>query len=290
VDLIPVRLPAAAKWDLREGFFSFPIDFYHALPAMSKSSWGSFAVNGDNFLFERSTVGKATSWYTLGSAAHCALLEPYLFADNYVVAPPEVLAADGSRRGKKYTAWQAQQADRTILAQDQMDHIRGMVQSVMTDPRRELPRQLLTGGVAELSGVYRDPDFPEIWQKIRPDYLPGRCLAVDLKTGKKGTAAPDRFARDCVNYGYHHSAWLILRGLTQLTGKQHTRYIFVVVETEPPYLCATYEMSWDKNPKWLIRAEQDLKPLFAQFNECLQVGKFWGYPDDLVALEPPRWL
>ena len=134
---------------------------------------------------------KETSAMFLGTAVHTRLLEPHLYASEYVVAPIS------DKRLKAYKEFEIANANKKILTPDQMAVIEGIAQSVSQHTSADT---LLRAGLVEHSIIWQDEETG-IWLKIRPD-----CLCVDFDTGicldvKKTTdASKQAFKWACDRY------------------------------------------------------------------------------------------
>ena len=76
-----------------------------------------------------------------------------------------------------------------------------------------------------------------------------------------------------------------MNGLTALTGKQHSEFIFLAVEKEPPYAVAVYEATHEM----LHTAQKQIAPLLDVYAECLKTDVWPGYKDELQQIQLPRW-
>lgn len=178
---------------------------------------------------------KETPAMFLGTAVHARLLEPHLYASDYVIAP----LAD--RRLKEYREFEVANAGKKILSPEQGAIIDGIAESVA---RHTSADTLLRGGLVEHTIIWEDEETG-IWLKIRPD-----CLCVDFDTGicldvKKTTdASRQAFRLSCDRYLYDLQAALYLEGLRQVF-KRDFDFVFLPVEEAAPYGCALYGASDD---------------------------------------------
>lgn len=80
-------------------------------------------------------------------------------------------------------------------------------------------------------------------------------------------------------------AFLTLYGLTQITGKIHDKFYFVVVEDKAPYELMVYQAS----EEFLHIGNLDYIKAMEKYVECLKSGEWPGYPQETQQLEPSPW-
>ena len=141
---------------------------------------------------------------------------------------------------------------------------------------------LFADGDAEQSMFWRDPKFG-IWLRARMDWLThyGMPTGVDLKTSKD--ASPQGFAKSVADYGYHRQDPHYRDGLGACLGcdPDLIDFVFVVVETEPPYLVATYRI--DAKDVELGREQNRIaREIYA---DCSASGIWPGYSEEIEELE-----
>ena len=264
-------------------FKNISIEEYHANAALGKTDLVQFAKNPLRYKIYRQTIKPPSPVFNLGSAAHTAILEPDTYQNRIAIPPSEVLGKNGVKSTKAYKEWEAQQTGKTILTQTQADQVQAMAKSIFENPEHSTAKLLLTGGIAELSGFWTENHGYDIELKCRPDYLPAEGIAVDLKTCKD--ASPDGFGRDAARYKYHWSACLTLRGLTAITGIEHTEYIFVCIEKEPPHNVACYRCP----PHLVDLAGRQIEEPLTLYAKCLKTNEWPGYENRILDLKFPGW-
>ena len=143
------------------------------------------------------------------------------------IPPPEVLAKDGSRRGKAYDAWKEEHDSRGLMdcTEDTAFQLHSMVESLMENP---IARSLVESTTETQVSVFFEIDGHRV--KARPDgCTPG--MWWDLKTT---SSKWDRLWRSAVDYGYCEQEWLYVAGAKAI-GYDHFRMPFVFTHTSPPY-------------------------------------------------------
>lgn len=122
------------------------------------------------------------------------------------------------------------------------------------------------------------------------DFVPTYCdYIVDLKTTRAGGAGKRQFEREVMSRGYHLQAGWYLRLWNTYhkadRSKKRYKFIFVVVETEAPFLTAIYELSSE-----LIQAgEAECVKRAEMIRDCMESGKWPGY-HDIQTIEKPKWM
>jgi exodeoxyribonuclease VIII len=203
-----------------------------------------------------------------GSLLHAMVLEPHVVDQEFMIRP-EGLARPSSRilnaanpsaaSQEKIDAWlafEAERGDRLDITQEQHDHCRRMADSLLTHPIISKWFDPGMGGLAEQSVYYwyRGEDWEEkprykLMMKVRPDWiLPGHNVLFDLKSTRD--ASFTAFMKQARNLGYHISAAMYLDGvnsnkefLDHCGVNLFTKFVWVVVENEPPYAATYYEIS-----------------------------------------------
>jgi hypothetical protein len=250
-------------------YTSLSNDAYHGHHgSYSKSSLADFAVYPYNLIFQRENK-KESDAMAIGTAVHTAVLEPHKWNDDVIVIPDSVLTDSGAK-GKAFKIWFSKNYDgkRAMITSADRKKVTGMRDSIMEKPEHSKARDLLTGGVPEVScfwqeifkgeetdretgyksmvnHLYDDPtNCHPVTFKCRPDYyIPAEHnIIVDLKTTKYPISRGE-FEKHAYNLKYHWSAGMTLRGMRIASGKNHNIYIFVVVEVEPPHEVAVFRAS-----------------------------------------------
>jgi len=213
---------------------------------------------------------KQTPALLLGSAVHCAVLEPDDFGKRYALA-------DYDRRTKEGKAAYVEMLEKGIegLSADIYTQVIGMQRSVLNHP---LAKDLLQNGDAEVScfqireGVHT---------KARADYLRKDGIIVDLKT--TANASPLEFSKSVANFNYHRQAsWYM-----DLFGQEMPieDFYFICVEKEPPYAVAIYTLDADAIGKgW-----EECDRLFNLYKHCLEMDDWPAYPNEVKTLSLPAW-
>lgn len=162
---------------------------------------------------------KQTDATAFGTALHMYILEPEKFAETYVIKPDGMSFA--TKEGK---AWKACNADKVVLKEEDMRHIKYLQRCVY-----------LAGAMPYLEG---QKEITLIWDeesrhgkvrcKARVDNL-GKDFALDIKTFSNSQKKPIErcVAMASANYGYHISAPFYARAVKAHNLNAEMLYLFI---------------------------------------------------------------
>lgn len=223
-------------------------------------------------------IDEETPALAFGSAFHCALLEPDLFAESYAVEPEWGdcrLKANKAARD----AWRAQRPGAIAVSADDGDAISAMVASVQAHP---LASRMLRAGAAEATLVWIDEESG-LKCKSRTDYyVPKLGMVADVKTTLD--ARPHKFQRSIVKHRYHVQDALYRSGFAAI-GETVKHFVFIAVEKAPPYAVAIYSVDADGIGRGYSAARRNIDTLA----ECLRLGAWPGYATSIQTLDIPPW-
>lgn len=216
--------------------------------------------------------------FALGSALHCAALEPLLFADLYVVEPS---FGDCRKTANKSARdeWRARNTGRSWLSAEDMAAIDGMCRSLRAHP---VIGPLLDCGHSEVTAVWDDPESG-LRCKARADrWSPDFQAVLDLKT--TDDARPGAFARSCEQYGYDRQEAHYRRGFGACDAPVEY-FIFGAVEKTAPYLCAAYTLHAES----VAEADALNRGLMARLAECVRSDTWPGLQAGIPELRLRAW-
>jgi len=263
---------------IKPGFFpDLPEAEYHSIPALSRSTLVRLARSPAH---SRVPVYE-TPAMTMGTALHCAVLEPERYAREYVM-PPNGLRLT-TKEGK---AWKLEQGDNTVLPRGGRGtttvggvDIEGMVKAIRQHEEASI---LLAHGVAEISAFAEHPDY-KFLMKCRCDFLTdGGPNVIELKTTTDVRLKP--FAKKIADMHYHYHVFY-LDILTLLTNIKHENLIFVCCETKEPWGVAVYQA----DDEMLEIARDEIDQLLPSYERCLSSDKWPAYQDKLQPIKLPHW-
>lgn len=224
---------------------------------------------------------KSSKALEIGSAVHCAVLEPERFALQYCAFP------DVDRRTKEgketLAAFYLEHPDKIYLSSDDFAQCLKVAEAVKANP---LAAKLLAQGEAESTISWQDPQTG-VNCKARPDfvtYVNGSRYIVDLKTTED--ASKHGFSRSAFKYRYHVQAAFYCDGWKQAKGEEVEGFVFIAVEKSAPYLVSLY-----------LYEEQELNygracyvSNLLTYANCLESQTWPGYSEKVEALALPEYI
>ena len=265
---------------------------YHANEAISHSKLELFRRRPISYYrrFIAKTVARpeTTEAFRIGSAAHCAVLEPDEFWNRYALRP------DGIDRRTKdgkaaFAEFESANAGKVIIAKDEAGDVEEMKAAVNHHP---LASQLLAAGKPELS--WRVEPVGGMALQCRTDWFNhsgcelsgGRPYVADLKTVESlDSDAFRNFERACFNFGYHRQAGFYLPLITEIIGSPVFDFYFIAVEKVEPYGVAVYRLSDEATARGHDETITDLLRLQA----CIKDQQWPNLPNDLREIGLPKW-
>ena len=266
---------------------------YHALDYVSKSHLDLVDKSPfhywDRYINPDRVIPEPTKQMIIGSAFHSLVLEPDVFETEFIVeavdAPKRPTATQ--RNAKKpsnqtldaiafWESFDNKAKGKTILSLEDIERLTIMKQRIVEHPAASTILNL--SGVAEQSYQWKDEKTGELC-KSRPDFhTDDGTLIVDLKT--TSDASELGFQKSVHNFRYHVQAGFYLRSI-----KEAQQFVFIAVETKPPYLVAVYNASTDMINAGNRVADKNLETLA----NCRKSGKWLGYSEEITTLELPRF-
>jgi hypothetical protein len=105
---------------------------------------------------------------------------------------------------------------------------------------------------------------------------------IDVKTTKN--ANPFAFGKTAADFGYHRQQFTYRWAARVLFGIE-VAFIFVLVETEPPYLVSTPELGDEDE----AIGGREMRRAIDIYRECVESNTWPGYPQEIVQVSLPRW-
>ena len=209
----------------------------------------------------------------LGTALHCAILEPDVFESTYAFY-------NGDRRGKAFTAFEEENPGKAILSKKEWDSVIGMRNAVMV--YQDFPLwQALQSSKREMSVFWTDEETG-VQCRVRFDSLLAPFSIFDLKTTTD--ARPECFIKQAVRLDYDLQAAMYTEAARRFTGEL-LPFNFIGLETEAPHGI------------WLMPAGQSMidngwakfRKALALYKRCKETGHWPGYSNAITTLELPRY-
>lgn len=257
------------------------------------------AANASSLKLARKSIAhmlaprKESAAFDLGRTVHSLILEGSdTFHERTAIWPKTFQTKGGKESTSRNTAeakeWRERMESegRTIIDRSQAETVARIARNVSDNPaaRALLERAQPAHECREVTYVWHDEVF-DVPCKMRTDAVTGLVI-IDLKTCR--SAHPDDFARDAARYQYHLQAAHYVEGYRVLEGHPPDYYVIIAVETEEPYGCAVYDIT----DEWLWAGEVARDEAMAVWAEWHHAGRpaTKPYPEQITALEPPRWL
>jgi len=261
-------------------------DTYVSWDAANASILNRFQRTPAHVKYELDHGGKKrTGALDLGWLTHLAVLEPARF-ESEVVVPPKV---DRRTKAGKATwaQFEAEHPDAMLVDMQTHAKVRAMRRNIL---EHETAGEFFSGtGANELSVLWNDEEHG-VRCKARIDRVStiGEWPIVgDLKTSR--SAARRGFEKSINDFGYHVQAAHYLAGLEAIVpvppGQPFRRFVFFVVESEPPHCVAVYEIDDAALAEGVLVRSRYLR----QWRECVETGNWYGFPAGIEYASLPAW-
>lgn len=288
-------------------------DAYHGNNAVSTSTIKDFIKSP--LLYYRKHVlkcveRKETAAMAFGSLAHCVVLEPKKFSDEYVIEPKLAPKKPTPAQRKSFESekptpqatascefWDEfckKNIDKKVVSFDDVRRAVSLKKHVYANPTAEI---LLKNGVAEVSWRINTGEFfmqsRTDWfiesasagqvaelQKSGIDIKEGQPVIVDLKTTQELDAwFRGNYGNAIYQFGYQLQLAFYLAVINKIRkaeGKEIVRhFLFVVVEKNEPHDCAVIAL----DERSFAMAQTQLKHYLAKLTKCYHSGIWEGYKD-----------
>lgn len=243
---------------------------YHATGAVGKSTL--WTLHSKTPAHTRTESEEPTADMEFGTACHSAILEPHRF-DKAVICGP------ADRRGKKWAEALEANPGALVLPAPAFEKVLRLRDTVMRDQIvRQLPSEF---AMIEHSAFWVDEET-QLLCKCRPDLYRGdQNMIVDLKT--TGDATKQVWLSRAMNMGYHVQDAHYSEGWQYHGGIVDT-FLFLVVERDPPFAHAIYELG---------NAEKGLGKRIARkalqrYAECARADEWPGHDEGVQIMNFPE--
>lgn len=246
-----------------------PNDIYHAHPAISKS--GLDLIHRSPAHYQYSAKREGTRAMEIGTAIHCAILEPERFANEYVL-----LRDVKDRRASEYKKAKEVHGGEYVLTGKEADNVAGMQESVRS-------QYALPSGRCEVS-LFAVCERTGEQVKARFDLLTDDGHAVDLK--KTQDSSRDAFSKSIYNYRYHVQEAFYRYVYALVAGRKLESFTFLAVEELPPHIAMPYTVGEESRDIGHNEMLDDLD----RYADCVKVNDWPGYERTDEPLELPGWV
>lgn len=233
---------------------------YQRIPAIRHSWVRAYAERGAGYLkaLMDGLTRPETTALRIGSAVHCALIEPDKFAERYAVRPRLDRRTKSGKTDAATLAvaeWLAP-APKPWVDESELELLRRMGAAVASHPK--VVRLLETCDMVERAHTWQDYAFGSgLRCKLRLDLASSTVpLIVDLKS--TDDPSPEGFARSVVRYGYDTQLVFYASGEAERRGISLDEMVLVLlaVEKQAPFRVALYELDdrWKRTAQaWLTK-------------------------------------
>ena len=271
---------------------------YHRTLGLTKSGLMALRKSPAHFWqWMNSPPEPSTQAMALGTATHTLVFEPHKWNDEIKVIPADapkkptatqLRAEEPSEKAMASIQWwndfYEASKGKTLLTEEQEINARGMAKAVVENEEcipylkhKSAQAELSISAIEQVKGL-------DIACKMRCDLLTmDGTIIVDLKTTQD--SSQEEFARKFMSLGYWMQAAHYLK-TAQKAGVPVKRFIFIAVESSPPYSVAMYELDEASLDK-AFRIRQHLLETLAN---CIATGKYPSHSKGINALTMPYWL
>lgn len=224
---------------------------------------------------------KQTEPLALGTAAHCAVLEPERFRRQFAVWDRRTEAgAMAPRRGQHWDTFVASCVGKEIITADQAELVTALSDAVRDDP---------------VAAPYLERGEPEVvmeWEmdgrkrKGRVDWLTtvdGQPCIVGLKSARD--CRPFQFGAAAARLGYHLQWAWYYDGFLHLKAEK-PRMVEIVVESAAPHAVVVYRIPDDV----MEQGREEYERLLELLTLCERTGDWHGPALEEQILTLPSWV
>lgn len=268
--------------EIKQGIYdNISINDYHAGPGLSNSGMSLLLQSPAKYYYEylsgkKEVDTEQSKALIIGQALHVLTLEPELFAKQFYVMPGM------DRRTKvgkqQYNSCIIEAESKCLIKQDDFAKVKQMSDSIRSN---EVFKKicLIGEGKVENSVFWLEN---EILLKSRPDWYNDKII-IDVKT--TNCASKESFSKSVINYGYHRQAAMQIDGLSKCTGNQYKHHVFLVVESEAPFLTATYSL----DDAAIESGRIQYKIASKIYADCFESNNWYGYSNKVETITFPEW-
>ena len=259
---------------------------YAALEAVNWSSLKHLDVSPMAFRHNQEHPEKSTEARALGTALHCAILEPLIFSQQYAVMPDfgDLRAVEGRTSKEEGKAnkmarnqWLSEHEGKLTLTAEDSERIANMSAAV----RGHRAALAAIQGAKEQVVTWTDP-LTGLACKARLDVIgDGAC---DVKTAVD--VSPRAFGYAAAKYLYHGQLAFYHDGLIH-SGRLNPRRLplFVAVQNRAPWDVAVYNMQSEHVEAGRLLYQRLLRRLA----DCAAADWWPGVAPEIMPLRLPEW-
>lgn len=268
--------------DIPPGIYAdIKISDYHSGPGISNSMLGDMDCARKAWSLHVDPlrpIREETAGQFVGTLAHAMILEPSSFDDRYAVGP------NVRKNTKLWREFRGKSENKIPITADQ--HYTAIRQQEAVRENSAVSKYLANGR-AEQSAYWVD-DETKLLCKCRPDWMheseSGEVVIIDLKTYSNVDLRD--FQRQILRMGYHRQAAYYSDGYELASGKAVSRFVFLVVTTNHPFLSRAYEL----DPISTEYGRSEYRDRLNKFRSCIDSGKWPGYDDEIYNVSLPEYV
>lgn len=266
-----------------------PAEEYHGLPGVSITRLKEMKRSPLHYQYRLANPAMSKP-LALGTAAHCAVLEPERFARQFACWNRR---GEGGnlcpRKGQYWEAFKAEHPGQTIITEDEGLDALALAKAVRADP---CAMKYLGSGEPEVTMQWVLESESLTRQAVtvdcrgRADWLTridGKPYLIDLKTARD--CRPFIFGNAAARIGYHLQFAFYLDGYRAITGVTPGLRV-IVVESAPPYDVVVYEVPDDA----IEQGRAEYQALVRQLIDCQGRREWLGVANGVEQLLTlPSW-
>lgn len=252
---------------------NWPADKYHADREHVSKSWlDQIERSPAHLKAYLDGLRPPTPRMEFGQLVHAWVLEPDSIKSRYLKTPKFDRRTKGGKAGFEEMTKRAAEQGLVIVDEETWDKATLIVDGVY---RNKAAAAILSKGDPEQSVIWVNPETGEKC-KARADWL-RENFTTDVKITVD--ARPAEFAKSIVRYRYH------VQDAHYREGFDSPRFVWIAVETEPPYAVAVYA----DNPDMLALGKTHRDANLRTYAECKAKDEWPAYPDHVQQITLPRW-
>lgn len=253
-------------------------EYHNGSPGISSSRMKHMLVSPAVYQIKLQRPMQETDALRVGRMLHTQVLEPHLVSSEFAIWN------EGRRQGTDWAQFAMNNADKTIITEQQLTCVEGMAQALLQ--MRDFP---LAAWLAGVKGLDASSDIAPAMKehslfwidedtglqcKARPDAmtLGSKPLVGDLKSAR--SVSVDDFIYDIFKYRYDMQAAHYLAGVKAVYGID-APFAFFAVEKEEPHVSRTFLMT----PDALANGERHRRYCLRMIRRCLDSGQWPKQPD-----------
>lgn len=246
---------------------------YHSHEAIGSTGLKLIMRSPAHFRYQE-PVDHDTRAKQLGTALHCAMLEPDRFKADYHVANCD------DRRSALYKGLAADVGGDKVLT---ITEHRRILNAQAAAYRNSEVRELLEyPGRYELTVVAKCPETG-VLVKCRFDKKLDDLRALDIK--KTQDARPNPFGRSIDAYMYHLSVAFYMDVWYWATGERIQSMPLIAIEEKAPHGCIAHHLPDD----WIQQGRYEYQQALRIYADCLDRDEWPSYDEESCVAEMPNW-